>query len=1097
MKGSKLSLSKRKRKQKEKKNKAPLDTKKEHILDEQTIETNESPSKKICVSLKKEASSDGSVSQLTCRDESNANHDEVQRISNYASTDVSTPKKEIVEILSDDEDKDAFDVGSSSGNEQIQTIGEDQGSNQDILAVNEANGNETETKTSFRLTYKNSAYVQNLAEISYDILNDARWRVSGERLFRWQYGDDLCALHSFSYLFIDDDDECMNSTPSKTVSSDNEEKSLDEHDLDYDEEIYARSMNLYARMFHRKGPWFKISDLFIRYYHRDFIRRKQYSQPTRTSPVEAGTQSSENKISFESLQNSLNDCMSDLRRLKEMGLIRSFESEEECGRVVGSFDTKLLTEKEKLMILSKLGGKLPASSNALQSSEDENYILKQMKSQKSITFMKRENNVLPVKIHLNQLLQRDLVLKMKELLSSTEKERTSDQQIVAYVKQISKEIFSEERDFLTCFRLKESPLKSLKRACRLYLNAGDGSGSMRSNGANAYILVSELECSFSQERRKERKLLKGICSLPESPESNQWHKVDFHGLNMRMGLRFFEYSSNYSRIKFSKADVCKHVEIFQDIKQFHAWEACVDTRSIIDYLQEWNSLILYAERKKKRISESSEAPGFRDELSPCVSDEFDVLSSDGRKIFLQRFVGFVNHVSITDIEVAVEKNVQILQDTDDEGNNGSRCKFLTDAERMIACLTIICAEILSHRFKNASTSEMDWILKKPWLRHLYPESALAYMIWDGVDILEKRGQYSLAVSLLDLILLESPNNRNDNNDILCNVAKVLLSRRVRGKAFERLFVDKKHSLDKNKKKTVDELIISLIPRFSKSSCIPFSFLRKQLKRVRKQYSYFQCWNNEMIHLGLKVETNVEGKGTKKASHWEPITDESIANAIQKDQHESGARCSFISNEDNVEDTTRSLNVEELAIEEYSAGRLPLCKDDEVHYPIKGGWKGWHCEGVHVRILFRILLQERILSKKTKEHNSIFLNRFQSAPLDLHVGSSLFCSGDSVEENRSFYHNRKEEIESFFRQLETLSPQEISDLLHVLICNRVKKAASSAINIIDPSLLRDFEQLRTLCLIAAGCGGILLAKMFRALCYCYRHYAAGKVNVHHF
>ena len=36
-----------------------------------------------------------------------------------------------------------------------------------------------------------------------------------------------------------------------------------------------------------------------------------------------------NKISFESLQNSLNDCMSDLRRLKEMGLIRSFESEEE------------------------------------------------------------------------------------------------------------------------------------------------------------------------------------------------------------------------------------------------------------------------------------------------------------------------------------------------------------------------------------------------------------------------------------------------------------------------------------------------------------------------------------------------------------------------------------------------------------------------------------------------------------------------------------------------------------------------------------------------------------------------------------------------
>lgn len=707
MKGSKLSLSKRKRKQKEKKNEAPPDTKKEHILDEQTNERTESPLKKICVSLQKEADSDGVASQFSCRDESNASHDEVQRISNYASTDISTPKKDIVEILSDDENEDSYDVDNSSIVDQIQTIGEDQVSHQDSPEVNEANGQETETNTSFRLTYKTSAYVQNLAEISYDILNDTRWRVSGERLFKWEYGDDLCALHSFSRLFID------------------EENSLDGYDLDYDEEIYARCMNLYARMFHRKGPWFKISDLFIRYYHRDFIRRKQYSQPTRTSPDEAETQSSESEITFESLQKSLIDCMSDLRRLKEMGLIRSFTSEEECGRVVGSSDTKLLTEKEKLMILSKLGGKPPTSTTALQSSEDENYILKQMKSQKSITFMKRENNVLPIKIHLNQLLQRDLAVKIKELLPSTENERTSDQQIFAYVKQISKEIFSEEKEFLTCFRLKESPLRSLKRACRLHLNAGDGSGSMRSNGANAYILVSEFESSFSQERRNERKLLKGICSLPEPPEFNQWHKVDFHGLNMRMGLRIFEYSSNYTRIKFCKAGVCKNIEIFKDVKQFHAWEASVDTRSILDYLQEWNNLILYAERKKKRLSGSSEGPGFRDELSPCVSDEFDVLSSDGRKFFLQRFVGFVNHASIMDIEMAVEKNVQILQDTDNEDNNESRCRFLTDAERMIACVTIICAEILSHRFENASSSELNWIMKKPWLRHLYPESALA------------------------------------------------------------------------------------------------------------------------------------------------------------------------------------------------------------------------------------------------------------------------------------------------------------------------------------------------------------------------------------
>ena len=148
MKGSKLSLSKRKRKQKEKKNEALPDIKKEHTLDEQTNERTEAPFKKICVSLQKEADSDGAASQISCRDESNANHDEVQRISNYASTDVSTPKKEIVEILSDDEDKDSCDVENSSIDEQMETIGEDQVSNQDSLEVNEANGNETEAKAS-------------------------------------------------------------------------------------------------------------------------------------------------------------------------------------------------------------------------------------------------------------------------------------------------------------------------------------------------------------------------------------------------------------------------------------------------------------------------------------------------------------------------------------------------------------------------------------------------------------------------------------------------------------------------------------------------------------------------------------------------------------------------------------------------------------------------------------------------------------------------------------------------------------------------------------------------------------------------------------
>ena len=37
--------------------------------------------------------------------------------------------------------------------------------------------------------YKDSAYVQNLAEIAHDILNDDRWSVEGKPLFQWRSGE--------------------------------------------------------------------------------------------------------------------------------------------------------------------------------------------------------------------------------------------------------------------------------------------------------------------------------------------------------------------------------------------------------------------------------------------------------------------------------------------------------------------------------------------------------------------------------------------------------------------------------------------------------------------------------------------------------------------------------------------------------------------------------------------------------------------------------------------------------------------------------------------------------------------------------------------
>eukprot|EP00979_Chaetoceros_neogracilis_P005753 scaffold1077_cov138-Chaetoceros_neogracile.AAC.1 len=108
----------------------------------------------------------------------------------------------------------------------------------------------------------------------------------------------------------------------------------------------------------------------------------------------------------------------------------------------------------------------------------------------------------------------------------------------------------------------------------------------------------------------------------------------------------------------------------------------------------------------------------------------------------------------------------------------------------------------------------------------------------------------------------------------------------------------------------------------------------------------------MLELGIRLLDGKTMAATNAASstldrEWSPITDVSIANAIQNDSDGGSIRCSFISNEESNEvQYTRSLNVEELAIEEYAAGRLPLDEKDELHKNGRGGWKGWHCEGVH-------------------------------------------------------------------------------------------------------------------------------------------------------
>ena len=49
--------------------------------------------------------------------------------------------------------------------------------------------NSSDTANIFKVSYKHCAYVQNLAEISHDILYDSRWSVEGKSLFQWESGE--------------------------------------------------------------------------------------------------------------------------------------------------------------------------------------------------------------------------------------------------------------------------------------------------------------------------------------------------------------------------------------------------------------------------------------------------------------------------------------------------------------------------------------------------------------------------------------------------------------------------------------------------------------------------------------------------------------------------------------------------------------------------------------------------------------------------------------------------------------------------------------------------------------------------------------------
>ena len=237
--------------------------------------------------------------------------------------------------------------------------------------------------------------------------------------------------------------------------------------------------------------------------------------------------------------------------------------------------------------------------------------------------------------------------------------------------------------------------------------------------------------------------------------------------------------------------------------------------------------------------------------------------------------------------------------------------------------------------------------------------------------------------------------------------------------------------------------------------------------------------------------------------WTPPVDFSVANALANESTSSGKRCSYIGSEEMDENgftRHRSLNVEELALEEYSRGTLPKTECSLQG----GGWKGWHSEGLHVRVLFRILALEPLLkhdffdeevkSELYYEQFTVFLNSYQSSPLDLHVGHCMLQKETHIP-TRSFYERRRAIIDSFLREIAKLSSQALSNLIFTCVTNRKEKLLEKGRKLTsDPQLLQDMKEVRTLSLIAAGIGGKVLAAMFRCLCYDYRQYSGGLADL---
>lgn len=251
-----------------------------------------------------------------------------------------------------------------------------------------------------------SAYLQHLAEICYTILYDLRWNgsnvpplsssqndetntkktaVSPSPLFACEYGDDMSLVVTLSKFY-------------KDVLPSSDSTIEEEEDVSERKRDISRSMLLFCRLYHRKGPWFRLDDLFSRYYYDRPSKQEEVTSESSAISLSHTATAAAMEEYYEKVQEQLHNFLSDIYTLQSMGFIHSFSGEEECAKCVGENSGHnnnrniLLTQEEQSTLLQDLGGNKKKTKNKKQSvktttpppKKRRNEILHQMKSQRSI-----------------------------------------------------------------------------------------------------------------------------------------------------------------------------------------------------------------------------------------------------------------------------------------------------------------------------------------------------------------------------------------------------------------------------------------------------------------------------------------------------------------------------------------------------------------------------------------------------------------------------------------------------------------------------------------------------------------------------------------